>query len=168
MPAARQYSETEVRGMLQIVEGNVNLASKTPVPADKRAPAHAIGLHGGSDHLSMVSRVLDPKSPNKTSVYKDFDTQVRATTELLNSAAGQTELAKLDAGTEKRVRISGALTNGSYYGAVTQKNNATVTAATGKTTTSQNFKRATHGRVICEKFVGDILQIQTSFPETLA
>ena len=43
MAFARQYTETEVRGMLRIMEGNVNQFS--PVPANKRKPAHAVKEH---------------------------------------------------------------------------------------------------------------------------
>ncbi|MFP4309692.1 MAG: hypothetical protein ACLFQQ_20965 [Desulfococcaceae bacterium] len=159
MAFARQYTETEVRGMLRIMEGNVNQFS--PVPANKRKPAHAVKEHGGADFLSMKTRVLTAGNPKKTSAYKDFDTMVRATTEILNSAAGQTELAKIDNGTQKRATIRANLTNGNYHSCKVETTNHTDLSA------NENFKRATAGMVICEKFVGSLLQIQTSFPTTL-
>ena len=161
MPFARKYTEMDVRGMLQIMEGNVNV--KSPVPKKKRKPAHAMSLHGGTGHDEMIIRVLTKKQPNLSSAYQDFDTQVKATTEVLNSSEGQAELAKLDSGAKKRVRIIASITNGNYYACSVKakKKKAGIASA-------QSYKRAMKGLVICEKYIGQLLQIQTSYPLDLA
>jgi hypothetical protein len=157
MPFARKYTEMDVRGMLQIMEGNVNI--KSPVPIGKRQPAHAMSLHGGSGHDQMIVRVLTKKQPNLTSAYQDFDTQVSATTEVLNSSQGQAELAKLDSGAEKRVMITAPLTNGNYHACSVKAQPKKAGIAS-----TQSYKRAMKGLVICEKYIGQLLQIQTSYP----
>lgn len=162
MAFARQYSLEEVKGMLQIMEGNINLASKTPVPAAKRAPAHAIGLHGGVSAPQMTDRVqneLKKKKKFATSSYQTFEMQAGATRDLINSATGQGELAKLDNGTEKRVAITAVLT-GRYLG---YKTSGTKSGGV-KTTTQDGLREVNEGMVLLEGFVGRLLQIQTSYP----
>jgi hypothetical protein len=148
--------------MLQIMEGNINLASKTPVPANKRAPAHAMTLHSDVGADAMKGRVLNELKAKKkfaTSAYQTFEMQAGATRDILNCATGQTELAKLDAKTEKRVQIRAALTN-RYLGYQTKGQKA----GGVKTTTEEGLHEVDEGMVICEAFVGGILQIQTSYP----
>lgn len=162
MAYARQYSLDEVKGMLQIMEGNINLASKTPIPLNKRAPAHAITLHSGVGADAMKDRVLDELKKKKkfaTSAYQTFEMQAGATRDLLNCATGQTELAKLDAKTEKRVLIKAALIN-RYLGYQTKGQKA----GGVKTTAEEGLHEVAEGMMICEAFVGGILQIQTSYP----
>jgi hypothetical protein len=157
MAFKRQYSESEVRGMLMILEGNKNLAKHTPVPPAKIQPAHAVARHGGAGADEMADRVLTPKQPKLTSSYKDLDTQVRATMELLNCATGQSELEKLDNGSAKRVVISADFNGTHYLGAQTNKK-------PDGTVVHGIWKRATKGTVVAERFVGNLLLIQTSFP----
>ena len=162
MPYARQYDLQEIRGMLQIGEGSKNV--KSPVPVNKRAPAHAIGLHGGPSQPSLIARVMGKEKKSNASAYRDFDTLVRATHEIINSAAGQTVLAGFDSGATSREMITAALTNGNYYSAAEVKDNAPNTPRHSHT---ERGKRATEGSVLVEKFIAGKLWVQTSFPTKL-
>jgi len=159
---ARQYTLEDVKGMLQIMEGNINLVSKTPVPANKRAPAHSMTLHSNVGSDAMKDRVVDELKKKKkfaTSAYQTFEMQAGATRDILNCATGQTELAKLDAKTEKRVQIRATLNN-RYLGYQTKGQKA----GGVKTTSEEGLHEVAEGMVICEAFVGGLLQIQTSYP----
>jgi hypothetical protein len=178
MPFARLYSLSEVKGFLTIYRGNHAIHGVGAGNAINRAPhgAHA-HIHGGANVNELQARVNTPGQPRKSGTWWNEDDQARATLELLNSAAGQVQLAILDNLAlpigNRRAAIAGPVTPGIY-----KMSNATDKSsipAVGPTVPNNNPLRAnagavhtvamaTGGFVLAVPGVAGQLQIQTSYP----
>jgi hypothetical protein len=178
MAFARQYSLQEVQGMLQIYRNNhaIHGVDANHQITRANAGAHA-DIHAGASFLDLQARVNTPGQPRLTGTYWSTEDQAAATLEVLNSAAGQLELAKLDdpllAIGDKRAAIRAPLTPGRYKVAQAQDrsnhpgqpghlvNNSPLRANAGA---RQEVKMASQGFVLAVPGVGGLLQIQTSWP----
>lgn len=178
MPFARLYALSEVKGFLAIYRNNhaihgVN-ANSTIVRADHGAHAH---IHGGASYGDLQARVNTPGQPRKSGTWWNEEDQAKATLELLNSAAGQVQLAILDnaalAITARRAAIAGPVTPGTYR--MANATDRSSVAALGPTVPNNNPLRAnagsvqtvamaTGGFVLAVPGVAGQLQIQTSYP----
>lgn len=178
MAYARQYSIDEVKGMLQIFEGNHAIQGVNALHQFQRAaePVHAVTRHGGADFHFQGNRVNTPGEARTTGTYWNRDDQAAATTEILNSIAGQQELAKIDNGVQTFASIRANLPPNKYKISVAADRSNTgqgnpghlnrndANRATAGATHTTTY--ATKGFVKAVKGVGGLLQIQTSFPET--
>jgi hypothetical protein len=178
MAFARQYSLQEVRGMLQIYRSNHAVHGVNAQHQVTRAVAGAHAhIHAGASYLDLQARVNTPGQPRLTGTYWSDEDQAAATLEVLNSAGGQVELAKLDnpalAVGDKRAAIFAPLTPGRYKvaQAADRSNqpgqpgnlvkNSPLRANAGS---RQEVRMASQGFVLAVPGVGGLLQIQTSWP----
>ena len=95
MPIARKYSPREILNLLHSCENSRLIPSA--------APAHALGTHLYITRNGMQTRVVDEVMEQATK-FSTMQDMVGAVYEAFNSAAGQTALARLDAG-ENRVVV---------------------------------------------------------------
>ncbi len=178
MAFARPYSLHEVKGMLQIFEGNLAIQTVNPLHRVQRAnePAHAITRHGGADMHFQGNRVNTPGEARTTGTYWNRDDQAAATMEILNSPTGQQELRKIDLGTQTFASIRANLPPNRYRISVATDRSNTGQGNAGHLNRNDVGRTnagalhvttyATTGFVKAVKGVGGLLQIQTSFPET--
>lgn len=178
MPFARVYSLMEVKGYLAIYRNNHAVhgigAGHAIVRAAAGAHAH---IHGGANALDLQARVNTPGQPRKSGTWWNEEDQAKATLELLNSAAGQLQLAILDNAAlpiaNRRAAIAGPVTPGKYR--MANATDRSSIAALGPTVPNNNALRAnagavqtvamaTGGFVLAVPGVGGQLQIQTSYP----
>jgi hypothetical protein len=178
MPFARLYSLAEVKGFLAIYRNNHAIhgigAGHAIVRADHGAHAH---IHGGASARDLQARVNTPGQPRTSGTWWNEDDQAKATLELLNSAAGQAQLANLDNAalpiTNRRAEIRGPVTPGTYR--MANATDRSSIPAVGPTVPRDNPLRnnagavqrvamATGGFVLAVPGVGGQLQIQTSYP----
>jgi hypothetical protein len=174
MAFSRRYTLAEVKGMLQIFEGNRSITGVNPHThtATRAAnPAHAVAFHGGSGLLDMTARVNTPGEPRSSGTYWSQDDQAAATLEILNSFQGQIALRRLDIG-ETSATIESTLVPARYRmstatdlsslagpGQLARANPGRVGQGAVHATTY-----AARGFVKVVKGVGNLMQIQTSYP----
>lgn len=179
MAFARIYALAEVKGFLTIYRNNhaihgMNAATNTVVRSQAGAHAH---IHGGANFQDLQGRVNTPGQPRKSGTWWNEEDQAKATLELLNSAAGQVQLAKLDNMLlpigDRRATISGPVTQGIYR--MANATDRSSIAALGPTVPNNNPLRANAGSVqtvamamggfvLAVPGVAGQLQIQTSYP----
>ncbi len=178
MPFARLYALSEVKGFLAIYRNNHAIQGINPnnTLVRSQAGAHA-HIHGGASFGDLQARVNTPGQPRKSGTWWNEDDQAKATMELLNSAAGQVQLAILDNAAlpiaQRRASIAGTVTPGLYRMAnavdrssistlgPTVPNNNPLRANAGSV---QTVAMATGGFVLAVPGVAGQLQIQTSYP----
>ncbi|MGL5009080.1 MAG: hypothetical protein ACRC6I_04310 [Paracoccaceae bacterium] len=180
MPFARQYSLAEVKGYLTIYRNNhafhgVNAANNNVIRAV--AGAHA-NIHAGSSYLDLQGRVNTPGQPRTSGTWWNEEDQAKATLELLNSVAGQAQLAVLDNAAlpigQRRAAIAGPVTPGTYRMAnATDRSsiaggpNPVLPRASGARVGAgsvQTVAMATGAFVLAVPGIAGQLQIQTSYP----
>lgn len=180
MPYARQYTLQEIKGRLQISEGNRIVTGVTVQPGGQVTPtafgsveAHA-GMHAGASLLDQTARVNTPGQPRTTGTYWSTDDQAAATLEVLNSPTGQAGLAQLDGAAREAFIGPVALTPNRYRMAVAHDDSdlgANVPGHVGRNSAARTGAGATEvvqfaatGSVKIIRLPGGMFIIQTSFP----
>jgi len=168
MAYARQYSLSEVKFSLQFFEGNKLVTGVHAGRLTRHPHAAHPALHGGANLLEQKGRVTTPGEPRKTGTFLTKDQQAEASLLALNSGEGQTELAKIDNGTETSVFIKAPLPAGRFRMALAQDDSVGTLvrndAARSAATTTHTRPVATECHLEAMKGPGGSLQIQTSFP----
>lgn len=98
--------------------------SKIKVPRDSSGnPVNPLQWRGRGSDVGHSFRHVEGTAPAGKSTYRDYDTMIQVTMEVLNSAKGQAQLAKLDSlnplgdevGMEHNLRIQAPVTK-TFYG----------------------------------------------------
>lgn len=175
MPFSRQYSRSEVQGMLMIYEGSRPISAIDPAThaiTRQRNPAHA-SIHGGASFADQRTRVNTPGEPRMTGTFQTQDDQIDAALAAINSFQGQIQLRRLDGG-ETRLGLQAPLPPGRFQisshhdnsdlgagvaGHVGRNNAARIGAGS-----TRQLQTARSAFVLLLKGVGNRLQIQTCYP----